>query len=270
MHTARMFRLLFVLLFFTVACFAQDSSVVLIQPVRDAVEIRLPLTAVTSKVRMRQRNEDGYGEVVAPKQTVLDKSCYLEWQIGYDTPDKTAPTVAEGVVFQRKGETKYGYELAEILQEALTLKLITPDTIRELRKSIAAQRNSTLEGKKGSAIQRAHALDVPLPAGFEKLVEETPMYRQDTPHGSIELQIKQRQRAVGTQVMIYVCIPMDKVLRPNGTPRPPGKAKTRETVLYRFDAERITFLTDIVRAFGIASRQHNDDVTRILGLLIGE
>jgi hypothetical protein len=63
---------------------------------------------------------------------------------------------------------------------------------------------------------------------------------------------------------------MDKVLRPDGTTRPPGKAQTRETVLYRFDAERITFLTDIVRAFGVASRQHNDDITRILGLLISE
>ncbi len=265
-----MLRLLLALFLLTIACFAEDSSTVLIKTAGDAVEIRLPLTAVTSKVRVKKRTDDGYGEPIAPKQTVLDKTCYLEWQIGYDTPDKNAPTIADGVVFQRKGETKYGYELAEILQQALELHLITPDAIRELRKSIAAQRDSTLEEKQSVALRNAPALDAPLPAGFEKLVEETPMYRQQTPHGSIELQLKQKQRAVGTQVMLYVCIPMDKVLRSDGTARPPGKAKTRETVLYRITAERITFLTDIVRAFGLASRQHNEDLTRILGLLIGE
>ena len=265
-----MLRFLLAFLLLTLTCFAQDSSTVLIQSVNCAVEVRLPLTAVTSKVRMKQRNADGYGEPVAPKQTVLDKTCYLEWQIGYDTPDKNAPTVAEGVVFRRKGETKYGYELAEILREALALHLLTPDAVRELRKTITAQRDATLEEKQSVALHKAPALDAPLPAGFSKLVEETPMYRQQTPHGTIELQLKQKQRAVGTQVMLYVCIPMDKVLRADGTARPDGKAKTRETVLYRITAERITFLTDIVRAFGLASRQHNEDLSRILGLLIGE
>lgn len=42
----------------------------------------------------------------------------------------------------------------------------------------------------------------------------------------------------------------------------------KETVWYHFDKTNTGFLLDIVRAFGMASRQHNEDLTKILGKIL--
>jgi hypothetical protein len=65
-----------------------------------------------------------------------------------------------------------------------------------------------------------------------------------------------------------VCLPLDKVLRADGSPRPPGPAKTKEKVFYRFDRNNAGFLLEIVRAFGLASRQHSEDLRQILDCLL--
>ena len=67
--------------------------------------------------------------------------------------------------------------------------------------------------------------------------------------------------------MIYVCLPFDRLLDDSGQPRPEKKAAPRETVVYRFDRSNVSFLYDIVRAFGLASRQHAEDLGNILDAL---
>jgi hypothetical protein len=84
----------------------------------------------------------------------------------------------------------------------------------------------------------------------------------------VQIQLKQKQRAVGFQAMVYVCVPMDEVLTMDGTPRPPGSAKAKETVYYDFNRDNAAFLLDIVHAFGLASAQHNEDVRQILGKIV--
>jgi len=68
--------------------------------------------------------------------------------------------------------------------------------------------------------------------------------------------------------MIYVCLPMSEVLTMDGAPRKPAKAKPKETVLYDFDASNISFLMDVIHAFGMASQQHNEDIRKILGKIL--
>jgi R.Pab1 restriction endonuclease len=108
----------------------------------------------------------------------------------------------------------------------------------------------------------------PLPDGFMRFVEDVPLFEKETRSGCIEIQLKQKQRAVGYQAMVYVCLPFDKIITAKGEPRPAGPAHTKETVRYIFSAENIDFLFDIVRAFGIASRQHNEDLTKILDAIL--
>ena len=81
---------------------------------------------------------------------------------------------------------------------------------------------------------------------------------------TVQVQLKQKQRAVGYQAMIYVCLPMDEVLTVDGSPRKSGKAHSKETVFYEFNQGNASFLLDIVHAFGIASQQHNEDIRKIL------
>ena len=49
-----------------------------------------------------------------------------------------------------------------------------------------------------------------------------------------------------------------------------GPAHSKETVIYRFTKENADFLLDIVSAFGIASQQHNEDLTQILDCILAD
>jgi hypothetical protein len=61
---------------------------------------------------------------------------------------------------------------------------------------------------------------------------------------------------------------LDEVLATDGTPRPPGRARSKETVYYDFSRANAAFLLDIIHAFGLASQAHNDDLRHILGKIL--
>ncbi len=246
---------------------AADGPIVVIHPSTNHVDVELPLTAITSKVRAKHRGSDGSGEPVAPTKARLGRGHYLEWQIGYDTPDKATPQLADGVVFQRKGETKYGYELATLLQHARRIGLVKDAELRSLLTSLTNQ-SSTIEEAERVVVEKEVSPAGSLPPGFQRLVERSPQFIKESVHGTVQVQLKEKQRAVGVQAMLYLCLPMEQVLRLDGTPRPAGPARTRERVLYRFDAESVGLLLDVVRAFGMASKQHNEDLRQIIGLIL--
>ena len=275
--TRRQFnQLLWGFLLTALACagrgYAADTEYKLVQiePLPTAVSVRLPLTDVTGKVRPKQRTDDGYGEALAPTKTALGAKHYLEWQIGYDTRDATAPNVVKEIQFTRRGETKFGAELSKLLVEALRLGVIaTNDLLRE-RDRLAKLAETTLEEREGITTEKT-PLDTKggtLPEGFTRWTQKTPQFLRETDHGWIQIQLKPRQRGVGNQAMVYVCLPLTAVRGPDGTPRPPGPAHTKETVFYHFDQANRGFLLDIVRAFAIASKQHNEDMGNILGKIL--
>ena len=68
--------------------------------------------------------------------------------------------------------------------------------------------------------------------------------------------------------MVYVCLPLNEMLAMDGSPRKTGPAKSKETVCYDFNRDNAAFLLDIIHAFGIASRQHNEDIRNILGKIL--
>lgn len=226
-----------------------------------SVRVRLPLTDVTGKVRVKERTPDGFGVPVAPARTVLGETHYLEWQIGYDLSNTNSPSAAPEIYFRRNGEIKYGHELAKILREAVRLGLLsTNDLAGELEK---------LKQISGSEFEESRAVRVDVStnadaAGFQSAVQRLPQFTKTTPYGWVQVQLKQKQRAVGFQAMVYVCLPMSEVRTMDGAPRRPGRAKIKETVYYDFNRANAAFLLDIVHAFGLASQSHNEDVRRIL------
>jgi hypothetical protein len=242
-----------------------DYKQVLVFSGTNFVRVRLPLTDVTGKVRVKEKTPDGFGVPIAPSKTPLGKKHYLEWQIGYDTPDAKDLTVVPEIKFTRKGETKYGHELSKILYESVRLGFIsTNELVSELN---LLQKNSM------GTFEESRAVEVEISTnatadGFQIAVQKLPQFTKTTPHGSVQIQLKQKQRAVGYQAMIYVCLPMSEVLAMDGRPRPFGPAKSKETVYYDFTHENALFLMDIVHAFGIASQQHNEDIRQILGKIL--
>ena len=241
-----------------------DYKSVLIFTNGGSVRVRLPLTDVTGKVRVKEMLPNGFGLPVAPSKIVLGEKHYLEWQIGYDIPNTNSPSAVPQIHFQRNGEMKYGHELAKIVFESVRLGLLsTNDLIREIE---SLKRIPPSEFEENQSVQ----IEVTTNSanGFQSAVERLPQSTKTTPHGAVQIQLKQKQRAVGYQAMVYVCLPMSQVLDTNGNPRNPGPAKSRETVYYDFNAANAGLLLDIVHAFGMASQQHNEDIRRLMGLIL--
>lgn len=238
----------------------------------DAVEVRLPLTDVTGPARVKRRAADGFGIPVAPSRTELDATCYLEWQIGYDTTAADDVSVVPRVKFQRAGRTKYGSELTKILAEALRIGLLSREQLDAIRAALPRLNAVNLEAAEKVALhpEPAAARDAVLPEGFERFVQKVPQLVKSTPHGAIEIQFKPKQRAVGYQPMVYVCLPLAQWRTASGAPRAPGRARPKETVIYAFTRENTAFLVDIVQAFAIASPAHNEDLAKILDALVAE
>lgn len=238
---------------------------VLITTGTNYVRVRLPLTDVTGKVRVKEKSADGFGIPIAPSKTALGKKHFLEWQIGYDTPNVNDPTVVEQIKFTRKGETKYGHELSKIIFEAVRLGwLTTNDILAEIK---------VLEKIPASEFEESQPVQVDTETntssgGFQRAVQRVPQFTKNSRHGSVQIQLKQKQRAVGYQAMVYVCLPVTEVLTMDGEPRKAGRAKPKETVYYDFTSENTGLLRDVIHAFGLASAQHNEDMRKILELVL--
>ncbi|HEY1716791.1 MAG TPA: R.Pab1 family restriction endonuclease [Verrucomicrobiae bacterium] len=261
------FVVIFVLCAFALHAFCADADYkqVLISITTNAIRVRLPLTDVTGKVRMKEKSSDGFGIPIAPSKTSLGEKDYLEWQIGYDTPDASDISVVPQIKFIRNGETKYGHELSKIIFEAVRTGILsTNDLAREIE---ALKKIPTDEFEESQAVQVEVSTNAAAD-GFQSAVQRLPQFTKSTPHGWVQIQLKQKQRAVGYQAMVYVCLPMAEVLAMDGSPRKPGSARSKETVYYDFTRANSDLLLDIIHAFGIASQQHNEDIRQILGKIL--
>jgi hypothetical protein len=250
---------------FRALCADADYKQVLVFTNGDSVRVRLPLTDVTGKVRVKEQTLDGFGLPVAPSKVSLGEKHYLEWQIGYDIPNTNSPSVVPQIKFTRNGGTKYGHELARIIFESVRLGLLsTNDLIHEVE---ALKKIQPSEFEENQPVQIETSTNAAA-NGFQSAVERLPQFTKTTPFGSVQIQLKQKQRAVGYQAMVYVCLPMNQVLETSGYLRQPGKAKSKETVYYDFNHENAVFILDIIHAFGIASQQHNEDIRQILETIL--
>jgi hypothetical protein len=263
----KIFIILFGLLSLTLSAFCAEADYkqVLVFTNGNSVRVRLPLTDVTGKVRVKEMSPDGFGVPVAPSKTVLGEKHYLEWQIGYDLPNTNSPSVVPQIHFQRNGEIKYGHELAKIIFESVRLGLLSTN---ELAREVAALKRiqpSEFEESRPVQVEVSTNADA---GGFQSAIQRLPQFTKTTPHGLVQIQLKQKQRAVGYQAMVYVCLPLNQVLDANGRPRPPGKAKSKETANYDFNRDNAAFIIDIIHAFGLASQQHNEDIREILGKIL--
>jgi hypothetical protein len=250
---------------FRAFCADADYKFVRIETLTNSIRVRLPLTDVTGKVRVKEKSSDGFGLPVAPSKVSLGEKHYLEWQIGYDIPNTNSPSVVPEITFIRNGETKYGHELSKIIFDAVRIGILsTNDLIHEIE---VLKKIPPSEFEENQAVQVEVSTNAAAD-GFQSAVQRLPQFTKSTPHGWVQIQLKQKQRAVGYQAMVYVCLPMAEVLAMDGSPRKPGSARSKETVYYDFTRANSDLLLAIIHAFGIASQQHNEDIRQILGKIL--
>lgn len=232
-----------------------------------AVEFKLPITTPTGKVRVKRPCAGFAPQPVACRSKPMLEDDYLEWQISYDTVDRDAPSVVIEAELHKPVGIRYGCELARLMVEVRRLGLLPPARWRELRTLLDAQIETDGIEERERIIMTPPTADAVVDAhGFRRFVQHVPDYLKIAPDYAVEIKIGPKQRAVGTQAMIYVHLPVQACSAEAGA-LPGRTAVQNEQAIYRITAANSTLVYDTVLAFVLASRSHARDIKLIFEAL---
>ncbi|MDD9867937.1 MAG: R.Pab1 family restriction endonuclease [Candidatus Campbellbacteria bacterium] len=228
------------------------------------IKISLPLTKHTGKARVKYRKDKkDYGIPFATRQNKLTQDNYIEWQIGYDTKEKKLSK--SKFSFQRKGETKYTFELSEYLIDAIKNNLVTKEEFKELKKFVEKARIETAFIEERFNIKREEQKQMSLMGvNFDLFMEHYPLllYFQNKDEYSIEVKIDRKQKAIGVQAMLFLCIPITRFEEKKGLIV--REAEQNEQVTLEIKRNKNNFIIDVIKIFAISSSQHNEDIKNII------
>lgn len=224
--------------------------------------IGLPLTNPTGKIRVKRRSEiSNYGFPIATRKKSFTKDDYVEWQISYATQDPPESSRVEDIVIH---DTRIGFELTKLLYEGIELNILSNADLDELEEFINnVQDTETLD--ENEKIFREDRFQE-IKGGFKKFEEKTPLFikKNEEKGYFVEIILKHKQRAVGVQSMVYLCICVEKLKDKNGDSLIGRNAQSKEFGEFKITLGNKELVTDVVRAFAIASQQHKKDVLSIL------
>ena len=234
--------------------------------------VNLPLTKPTGKIRVKQRSFfSEYGVPVAPRQTVLSHSHYVEWQIGYDllaTTENRGKTSLEGMTFRNyKKDVKFAYELSELLWYSHQRGLIEDTEIRNCHDAIK-QVSEANTFEESTAIMRTHPRERIINGlSFYEMQVSYPLFvHRFGPYEIFaEIMIREKQRAIGTQAMLYVCLPVTTLRF--AIPIIGRTLNAKECAEWHIGRGEASLTLEMFRVFGMLSPKHRYDVMAILELL---
>jgi len=236
----------------------------------NSIEIFLPITTPTGKARVKRPRPGFVSDPVACRSRPMLAGDYLEWQISYDTDNLHDPSVVREVVLQKDVGTRYGSELVRLIVEARRLRLLPEARWQELRALIATRIGTDgIEERERIAVAAAAQTDDPVQStfGFHRFLHHVPDYLKSGTRYAVEIKIGAKQRAVGTQAMIYVHLPLDVCVGENGRPLAGRTAEKSEKAAYVIDSANAALITDTTLAFILASRDHAHDIQLIFDAL---
>lgn len=244
---------------------------------RSELSVVLPLTQPTGKIRIKERSFfSEYGLPVAARQTRLGLKHYVEWQIGYDLLAKSEneeKTSLRSMMFKNyKGENKFAYELSEILYYSYQRGLVDLASIRDAYVAISSiPEEDTFERLDSMNISRTNPKEVDINGlPFYQMLVSYPMLVHKFGKYDIyaEVVIKEKQRAVGTQAMLYVCLPLSTLRFKR---QAIGRVlDARETAEWIIGGEEAALSLELFRVFGMLSPKHRCDVLAIMKMLFPE
>ena len=224
--------------------------------------IKLPLTNPTGKIRVKRRSKtSNYGIPIATRETSFTNDDYVEWQISYATQNPPETSKVENIILNNE---QIGFELTKLLYEGSILGLLSTEDFNEMERFINdVQNKDTLE--ENERIVREDNLQE-IKGGFKKFEEKTPVFikKNDKNGYFIEIILKHKQRAVGLQAMVYLCIYIEKLVDKDGKSLIGRSANTKEFGEIEITIENKELIKDVVKAFAITSQVHKRDISSIL------
>nr|WP_187348436.1 R.Pab1 family restriction endonuclease [Helicobacter pylori] len=115
---------------------------------KKAIEVSIPLTSISGKVRVKIRHAfSDYGISTATRKIPFSLKHYVEWQIGYDVPIKDKEKFELTTLKDEKyyflganNKVKTLYELSEIIYYAKRLGLISLENLENTLKYLEKQK----------------------------------------------------------------------------------------------------------------------------------
>jgi hypothetical protein len=231
--------------------------------------VDIPLTTPTGKIRIKSRSMFyEYGNPHAARSKPITQNNYVEWQISYDLEDKgkhnsSLPHISFIASNRKK---KVLYELSEYLYYFYSWDMITSSELKSIIEFLSElDEENLLSNHPDCRITRTHPV--------EKQINNTTFFGMTLNYPQLvykfgiyeilaEITIREKQKAVGVQPMLYLCFPItDLQVGENLIGR---TAKTKETGKFVIDESNYRIVIEMVRIFGMLSPSHHKDILAIL------
>lgn len=214
-----------------------------IESVKDnKIRVEIPLTTQSGKIRVKIRNSFyEYGIPTATKQIPFSQKHYIEWQIGYDVDksdkEKLALSTSQETYFVGANEkNKVLYELSEYLYYFVQWGIIGKEELVSLTRTIELVQNFIDEKYSITTISTQKYFDcIEHYVISSRLIQYPYLIFQHPPHFkrfSVEVIIKEKQRAIGVQPMLYVCFPITELLPKENMPLLLGRVTESKEYAY--------------------------------------
>ncbi len=239
------------------------------------LRISIPLTRHTGKIRIKERKSyTDFGVPVATKQRPFNSNMYVEWQIGYDMEVNSKninlcrlreKKELEFTSYNKK--KKIPYELSEYLYYFYDMKIISEQALKEL----LAFLNKIHENKLIENIYKIYKSNPTKKEinGLTFLESEIkyPHLIYDFNNGFFiiaEITIKEKQKAIGIQPMLYWCFSVDYLKDEKNESLMGRTAKTNEEAIWELSADFAFIVMDTFKIFGMLSKNHRHDIIQII------
>lgn len=251
-------------------------SLIQINEKNKEIYTNIPLTTTSGKIRIKRRSMIlDYGIPHASKQKEFLQNNYIEWQIGYDvvaddSEKLNLTTIPQHRFIAYNNKEKALYELSEYVYYLVKWQLIS---ITQIEKIISFLQEIPVEHlielHPRCQIKRTHPQNLEISnIIFEESKVEYPLLIHKFGKYEIiaEIIIREKQRAVGTQAMLYLCFPITELK--SEIPLLGRLAKTKETAIFKIDKSNSDVFIEMLRVFGMLSISHNKDIVAILNLIL--
>ncbi len=239
------------------------------------IVVSIPLTTTSGKIRIKERdNIYGYGIPFASRSNKFNQRNYIEWQIGYDievSSEKINLTTLKDLNFVAHNTKKKAlYELSEYLYYLTAFNIIKINELEDLKNFIKnLEENNLISKHPHCAIKRTHPVNEKInDLNFEVLKIEYPQLVHKFKNYEIitEITIREKQRAVGVQPMLYLCFPIAEL---NSNTNLIGRcANIKEFADFKINKDNSFIIIEMIKIFGMLSPSHKHDTLEIIDLII--
>ena len=231
--------------------------------------VDIPLATPTGKIRIKTRNMfHEYGNPHATRSVPLGQKNYVEWQISYDLEDKkkNLSTLPDITFTAYNGKKKVLYELSEYLYYFYSWEMISPLGLKKTIDFLSKlEEVNLLSNHPDCEITRTHPVEkqindttfLGMTLKYPQLVYQFGIYEIIA-----EITIREKQRAVGVQPMLYLCFPITEVQTSDNLI---GRiAHKNENGKFVIDESNYSIVLEMVKIFGMLSPSHHKDILAIL------